>query len=94
MTNYKQTMANALEFMNIMREYRILERDLTDTELKRREEIENFNKKALYILIREMTNIQTSYITKVVNIFRKQYKHLLQQFEKKGIIDDKRNIFF
>ena len=39
MTNYKQTMADALEFMNIMREYRILERDLTDTEKKRREEI-------------------------------------------------------
>ena len=39
MTNYKQTMADALEFMNLMREYRILERDLTDTEKKRREEI-------------------------------------------------------
>jgi len=39
MTNYKQTMADALEFMNIMREYRILERDLTGTEKKRREEI-------------------------------------------------------
>ena len=39
MTNYRQTMADALEFMNIMREYRILERELTDTEKKRREEI-------------------------------------------------------
>ena len=39
MTNYRQTMAEVLEFMNIMREYRILERDLTDTEKKRREEI-------------------------------------------------------
>jgi len=39
MTNYRQTMAEVLEFMNIMREYKILERDLTDTELKRREEI-------------------------------------------------------
>ena len=39
MTNYRQSMADALEFMNIMREYRILERDLTDTEKKRREEI-------------------------------------------------------
>ena len=39
MTNYRQTMADALEFMNFMREYRILERELTDTEKKRREEI-------------------------------------------------------
>ena len=38
--------------------------------LKKRDEIENFNKKALYILIREMTNIETSYITKVMNIFK------------------------
>ena len=41
--------------------------------LKRREEIENFNKKALYILIREITNIETSYITKVVNVFKLQF---------------------
>ena len=39
MTNYKETMAQTLEFMNIMNEYRILERSLTDTEQKRREEI-------------------------------------------------------
>ena len=32
---------------------------------KQRAEIENFNKKALYILIREMTDIETSYITKL-----------------------------
>ena len=54
--------------------------------MKRREEIENFNKKALYILIREMTNIETSYITKVVNVFKKEYKQLINQFEKNGII--------
>ena len=63
--------------------------------LKRREEIENFNKKALYILIREMTNIETSYITKVVNVFKKEYKNLENQFGTKGIIDKhKKNKFF
>ena len=62
--------------------------------LKRRDEIENFNKKALYILIREMTNIETSYITKVVNVFKKEYKYLLNEFENKGIIEDKKNKFF
>ena len=62
--------------------------------MKRRDEIENFNKKALYILIREMTNIETSYITKVVNVFKKEYQYLVNQFERKGFIEDKKNKFF
>jgi len=62
--------------------------------MKRRHEIENFNKKALYVLIREMTNIETSYITKVVNVLKKEYQYLVHQFERKGIIDDKKNKFF
>ena len=62
--------------------------------LKRRHEIENFNKKALYVLIREMTNIETSYITKVVNVFKKEYQYLVNQFETKGIIENKKNKFF
>ena len=39
MTNYRQTMTQTLEFMHIMNEFRINERELTDTEKKRREEI-------------------------------------------------------
>ena len=39
MTNYRQTMAQTLEFMNILREYKLIERELTDAEIKRREEI-------------------------------------------------------
>ena len=39
MTNYRETMAQTLEFMHIMNEFRINERELTDTEQKRREEI-------------------------------------------------------
>jgi len=62
--------------------------------MRRRDEIENFNKKALYILIREMTNIETSYITKVINVFKKEYTHLVNQFETTGIITNKKNIFF
>jgi len=63
--------------------------------LKRRNEIENFNKKALYVLIREMTNIETSYITKVVNVFKKEYQYLVNEFETKGIIEKhKKNKFF
>lgn len=64
--------------------------------MRKRHEIENFNKKALYILIREMTNIETSYITKVVNVFKKEYRYLVNEFETKGVIDKhkKQNKFF
>jgi len=63
--------------------------------LKRRNEIENFNKKALYVLIREMTNIETSYITKVVNVFKKEYAYLINEFETKGVIaKHKKSKFF
>ena len=61
---------------------------------KCREDIENFNKKSLYILIREMTNVNTSHITKVVNVFKKKYKTILNEFEQTGIIaKDKSNFF-
>ena len=63
--------------------------------IKRREEIENFNKKAIYILIREMTNVNTSKITAVVNVFKKHYKIILNDFynggKKKGKI---KKLFF
>ena len=43
-----------------------------------------------------MTNIETSYITKVVNVFKREYQGLVNQFETKGIIekDRKKNKFF
>ena len=62
--------------------------------MSRRDEIENFNKKALYVLIREMTDIETSHITKVVNVLKKEYKKLIRQFETRGIIENKKNKFF
>jgi len=62
--------------------------------MKDRNDIENFNKKALYILIREMTNTETSYITKVVNIFKREYQGLINQYEKTGEITSKKNKFF
>ena len=47
---------------------------------RKRDEIENFNKKALYILIREMTNVDTIHITSVVNTFKKHYKKLVNDY--------------
>lgn len=52
--------------------------------MKRRDSIENFNKKALYILIREMTNVDTSKITSVTNVMKKHYKNILNDFSEKG----------
>ena len=48
--------------------------------------IENFNKKALYILIREMTGIRTQYITKVINIMKKHNVKLINEFKTTGTV--------
>ena len=61
---------------------------------KTRDGIENFNKKSLYILIREMTNVNTSQITRVTNIFKKYYKKLLIKYDKYGTLKDEKNKFF
>jgi hypothetical protein len=53
---------------------------------RRAEYIENFNKKSLYLLIREMTGHPTHYITKVVNKMRERQMELYNEFEKEGDI--------
>ena len=63
--------------------------------MKKCNEIENFNKKSLYILIREMADVNTSHITKVMNILKKHYKILLKRFDRVGHVNvDKMNDFF
>jgi hypothetical protein len=63
--------------------------------MKQRESIENFNKKAIYILIREMTDVETSHITSVVNTLKKHYKKLLNKYHSMGtIIVDNSGSFF
>ena len=51
---------------------------------RRSEHIENFNKKHLYLLIREMTDCKTHYITKVVNVMKQHQKKLLNDFLEHG----------
>ena len=48
--------------------------------MNKKYDIENFNKKSLYILIREMTDVKTSDITKVVNIFKTHYFRLIKEY--------------
>ena len=52
---------------------------------RERDNIENFNKKALYIMIREMTNTRTQYITKVVNIIKKDYSETFTKYQEAKI---------
>ena len=54
--------------------------------MRQREDIENFNKKAIYILIREMTDVETAHITSVVNVLKKHYKKLINTYHKHGSV--------
>jgi hypothetical protein len=54
---------------------------------RRRANIENFNKKALYILIREMTGSKTQHITRIVNLMKKYNTQLMSEFQNTGQID-------
>jgi len=51
---------------------------------KERYTLENFNKKGLYLLIREMTGVETSKITKVINVMKKHYIKMQKEFNVKG----------
>ena len=53
---------------------------------KRRESLEIFNKKALYIYIREITDVNTPTITKVTKILKKLHKKLYSQYKDLGYV--------
>jgi hypothetical protein len=53
---------------------------------RKRENIELFNKKAIYIYIREITDQPTSQITKVIKKMRKIYKKLIVQYTEHGTV--------
>lgn len=56
--------------------------------LRRAHHIEDFNKKHLYILIREMTGVKTHYITKVVNTMKSYQKKIMNDFFEHGEIQE------
>ena len=53
---------------------------------KRRENLEIFNKKALYIYIREMTGVDTPIITKVTKKLKVLYKDLYDEYDRTGYV--------
>jgi len=54
---------------------------------RRAQHIENFNKKALYIMIREMSGSKTQHITRIVNTMKKYHQALSQDYLNRGLID-------
>ena len=54
---------------------------------RKKQNIENFNKKALYIMIREMTGSNTQHITRGVNQMKKYYFNMMQEYSTDGEID-------
>ena len=54
---------------------------------RRSKNMENFNKKALYVLIREMTGSNTQHITRVVNVMKKYYSSWFLEFLATGDVD-------
>ena len=53
---------------------------------RKRENLEIFNKKALYIYIREMTGVETPVITKVTKVLKKLYKKLYTEYAETGYV--------
>jgi len=51
-----------------------------------RENIEDFNKKALYIFIRERTGLQTTNITRVIKVLKRLYEEKFREYEQENFI--------
>jgi hypothetical protein len=56
--------------------------------------IENFNKKSLYLLIREMTGHKTHYITKVISTMKVHQDKILEEYLNTGDITIEEDIFY
>jgi hypothetical protein len=54
--------------------------------------LESFNKKALYLCIREMTDCKTSQITKIINKMKVYQKQLIEKYLSNGYFDTVKNI--
>ena len=61
--------------------------------IERIDNIDNFNKKALYLMVREMTNYKTAHITKVINKMRPYIIKMLGEFRRNGHLSDPSSYF-
>ena len=60
--------------------------DAVLTVFKKRESLEIFNKKAIYIYIREITGLETPIITKVIKVMKKIFQKCYSQYLETGYI--------
>lgn len=60
--------------------------DAVNELFRTRKDLYSYNKKALYILIRERTGVHTQYITKVVGKLKLLYAELFREFNKNGYL--------
>ena len=51
-----------------------------------RENIEDFNKKALYIFVRERTGLETTNITRVIKVLKRLYEEKFLEYEQQNFI--------
>ena len=106
-TPNQETRQDAHEFVELMVEYwdrnlyRIFKKkrdvDIAQAVLelfRRADGIENFNKKNLYLLVREQTDCKTSYITKVVNKMRVIVTKQLREYHQRGTVGDIEDHYF
>lgn len=61
--------------------------------IERIDHIDNFNKKALYLMIREMTDYKTAHVTKVINKMRPHILTLLGEFRRNGHLSNASQYF-
>jgi len=75
---------NLFELFNKERDRKIA--DSLNELFRTRDNLYSYNKKALYILIRERTGVQTQYITKVVGKMKLIYRELYLDYVKEGLL--------
>lgn len=105
-TSAEESRKDTSEFIRLMLEFwdhnltRIFKKkkdiEIADSVLelfRRAEGIENFNKKALYLMVREMTGHKTSSITKVVNKMSSYVQRHLNEYRHYGTITDQSKYF-
>ena len=54
---------------------------------RKRENLEIFNKKAIYIYIREMIDVDTFQITKVIKVLKKVYYNIYNEYYENGYVE-------
>ena len=64
--------------------------DAVLTLFRKRNDLDIFKKKALYIYIREITGTETPYLTKVINILKGEFYTTYNKLNEKGLIDLKK----